>query len=279
MEFLKRDIDTCAKIAHVYEERPQPIQTMVLDHMLARIQRTHDRRKACVFVGEPGIGKSTAIEAFRASNPGCVIVIRLQSKVTGTQVLQMLLAALRQHNGKPVGYITNATAQVVQQLGWEIQSYGDDLPRDARPDLFPYLTVIFDEAQYLTKGAIDALRAYNEPHYFCAGTFPLGLVFVGNDQMSLENRRGDSVLDAAMRDRLLYTERLDYNFVTPDDIAAFVQAHGITDKGAQKAIVTRFSGNRIVRSFRQILRFVDDCKDEAGDDPVTAATVLSIATL
>lgn len=280
MEFLKRDIDTCATIAHVYGERPQPIQTTVLDHMLTRMQRTPDRRRAAMFVGPAGIGKTTAIEAFRAANPGSVIVINvLKRGVTGPQILQQVLRALRNHNGRPVKYITNATEQIWQQLGAEIERYGHDLPRSARPELFPHLTIVFDEAQRLTNAALDALRGYNEPHYQCSGTFPLGMIFVGNNELSLESRDGSSILDEGMRDRLLYAERLNYKFITPDDIAAFVQSHGITDKGAQKSIVTRFSGDRIVRSFRQIERFIDDCKDEAGDDPVTAATVLSIATL
>lgn len=264
----------------IYGDRPQPLQTTVLDHMVTRMQRTHERRRAAMFVGPAGIGKTTAVEAFRCANADHVIVINvLKRGVTGTQILQQVLRALRLHNGRPIKYITNATEQIWQQLAVEIEHYGQGLPRDARPDLFPLLTIVFDEAQRLTNAALDALRGYNEPHYLCTGTFPLGLIFVGNNELSLEDRGGGSILDEGMRDRLLYADRLNYKFITPEDIASFSQARGITDKSAQKAIAQRFSGERIVRSYRQIERFIDDCNDEAGGGPVTAAIVLSIATL
>lgn len=264
----------------LYAERPAPIQTTVLDYMVTRMQRTHDRRRSAMFVGPPGLGKSTAIEAFRAANPESVMVVSvLKRGVTGTQVLQQLLRALRAHNGRPANYITNATAQVLQQIGVEIEHAGGGLPRDAGPERFPSLTIVFDEAQRLTNAALDALRGYNEPHYHCAGTFPLGMIFVGNNELSLEDRGGGSILDEGMRDRLLYAARIGYSLVTPDDIKSFAQSLGIADKGALTMIARRFSGERIPRSFRQIERFVDECRDEACGAPVTAEIVNSIPTL
>ncbi|MEZ5743419.1 MAG: helix-turn-helix domain-containing protein [Sphingomonadaceae bacterium] len=69
------------------------IETSVLRRMVARMQKTHDRRRASFFVGPPGIGKSTAIEAFRAANPQNVAVTQILKRgVTGPRNIAAALA-------------------------------------------------------------------------------------------------------------------------------------------------------------------------------------------
>ncbi|MBA4050962.1 MAG: hypothetical protein C0472_03585 [Erythrobacter sp.] len=258
---------------------PQPIKTSIFEHMYERMKRTHWRRRASVFVGPPGIGKSTAIEAFRAKYPQEVVVVSvLKRGITGPQALQQLLQALRTRNGNPATYITNATSQVQQQIAVEIEKVGGGLPRDTSPERFPLLTIVFDEAQRLTNGAIDALRDYNEPHYRCRGTFPLGLIFVGNNELSLKIASdGNSILDAGMGDRLRYSEHLTYDHVERQDIELYVRSLGVSDDGAVNAIVSAFYGPfGDQRSFRRINDLVEDLVDEALDEPITRDTVRAV---
>lgn len=257
----------------------QLIRTSILDRMVERMKRTHWLRRPSVFVGPPGIGKSTAIEAFRAAHPNEVVVVSVMKRgITGPQALQQLLHALRIKNGNPATYITNATSQVQQQIAVEIEKVGGGLPRDSRPECFPLLTIVFDEAQRLTNGAIDALRDYNEPHYRCRGAFPLGMIFVGNNELSLKIASdGTSILDAGMGDRLRYSDRLTYDDVERQDIELYVRSLGIEDDGAVNAIVSAFYGPFAdQRSFRRIGDLVEELIDEALDEPITRETVRAV---
>lgn len=222
------------------------IHTAIVKRLFARMQRTHDRRRASFFVGPAGIGKSTAIEAFRRANLGEVMVVRvLKRGLTGPQALQQLLIALRTRDGRENGYITNATSEVQRYVALELERAAAGLDRDADPDAFPKLTIVFDEAQRLTNGAIDALRDYNDPHGFCRGLFPLGLIFVGNNELSLHAANGGaSLIDEGMADRLLYRERLTYDDVERADLDAFVRSQGVNDNEAVLAIVGTFAGPR-----------------------------------
>lgn len=255
------------------------IETAVLRRLVARMQRTHERRRASFFVGPPGLGKTTAIEVFRRNNPGTVAVVKVMKRgVTGPQALKQLLLGLRSLENRETVYLTNATADVQRYLAMQIEKLGGNLPRSAEPQLFPRITIVFDEAQRLTNGAIDALRDYNEPHYLCAGTFPIGMVFVGNNELSLElNGNGASILDEGMADRLLYRERLTYDDIERADLELFARNMGVKDQGAIAAIVSCFFGQfGQQRSFRRVSDFIDELRDEAMDQPITAATVRSV---
>lgn len=260
----------------------EPIPTRILNQLVTRMQRTHERRRAAFFVGPPGIGKSTAVAAFQAANPRGVMVTRIVKRgATGTQALQTMLHALRERSGRATTrYMTNATAQVTSYIACEIEQIGGGLSRTADLEQFPLLTIVFDEAQRLTNGAIDALRDWNEPHYYCAGTFPIGMIFVGNNELSLEaGRGGASILDEGMQDRLLYRDRLTYDDVERADLERFARAHGIDDDGAVAAIGAAFAGPQTQRSFRRLSDFLDEVRDEAGGGAVTRDTVRAILEL
>jgi hypothetical protein len=259
----------------------EPIPTRILTQMVPRMQRTHDRRRASFFVGPPGIGKSTAIAAFAAANGDSVMVSRITKRgVTGPQALQSMLLALRARVGHETRYVTNATSEVQRYIAVEIEKAGYGRRRDEDAALFPKLTIVFDEAQRLTNGAIDALRDWNEPHYYCAGTFPIGMIFVGNNELSLESGRGGtSILDEGMQDRLLYRERLTYEHVDRADLENFARSVGVVDDGAVAAIGAAFAGPDTQRSFRRLADFIDQLFDEAGDAPVTRETVRAVLSL
>ena len=258
------------------------LETSVLRRLLARMQRTHDRRRVSVFVGPPGIGKTTAIEAFRRSNPDNVVAVKVMKRgVTGPQALQQLLLALRSLRNRDTGYLTSATSEVQRYLAIEIEKIGGGLTRDQRPELFPHVTVVFDEAQRLTNGAIDALRDYSEPHYLCRGTFPIGMIFVGNNELSLQaSNGGASILDEGKADRLLYRDRLTYDDIERADLELFIRSMGVNDDSAITGIINVFSGNhRAQPSLRKVGDFIDELRDEAMGEPVTAATVRKVLGL
>lgn len=269
-------IDTASKSGHGGDY----LDTSVKLRLGARMHRTHERRRASVFIGPAGIGKTTAADAFRRENPETVAYIQITKRgVTGPQALQQLLLALRSLRGEATKYVTNATMEVQRYIDIEIERLGAGLPRSADPNLFPRITVIFDEAQRLTNGAIDALRDYNEPHYFCRGTFPIGLIFIGNERTPLEVRNDDTTLfDEGMADRLLYRDRLTYDDVERADVELFIRSMGVDDSEAVNAILSRFSGGTDEQlSLRRVRDFIrEDLSDEAMGEPITAAIVRAV---
>jgi hypothetical protein len=257
----------------------QFIKTSIYQRLITRMEKTHRARRASIFVGPPGIGKSTAITAFKMANPDNVLVIRIMRRgVTRTQVLEQLWLALRARTGREMTYATTSFARTQHNVDVEIERASNGLRRDDDLEKFPLLTVVFDEAQRLTNDAIDVLRDYNEPHYFCRGTFPLGMIFVGNNELSLSpSDNGMSILDMGMADRLKYADRLSYDDVEKDDIRRFVKAHGVDNEGAVEAVVRFFfGGDGQQRSFRKIADLIDELRDEALDEPITAETVAAV---
>ncbi|WP_372732412.1 AAA family ATPase [Novosphingobium sp.] len=255
------------------------LNTSIKRRLVTRMHRTHERRRASVFIGPPGIGKTTAAAAFMQANPNNVAYYKVaKTGMTGPQALQQLLLALRKLSGKQTKYVTNATLEVQRYIDLEIESLGGGLLRSDAPDRFPHLTVIFDEAQRLTHGAIDALRDYNEPHYFCSGAFPIGLIFIGNEHTPLEVRNdGKTIFDEGMTDRLLYRERLTYDDLERSDVELFVRSLGVDDNEAVNAVVTLFSTTSDdQRSLRRVSDFTDLLHDEAMGEPITAATVRAV---
>ena len=100
------------------------------------------------------------------------------------------------------------------------------------------------------------------------------MVFVGNNELSLEaGRGGESILDEGMQDRLLYRDRLSYDDVERADLESFARAAGIEDDSAVQAIGAAFGRPRAQRSFRRLADFLDDLRDEAGGQPITRDTV------
>lgn len=255
------------------------IKTSIHRRLFSRMEKTHRARRASIFVGPPGIGKSTAIQAFQTANPDTVVVARIMRRgVTRTQVLEQLWLALRSRTGQEKVYATTSFARTQHNVDVEIEKVAHNLRRDDDIEKFPLLTVVFDEAQRLTNDAIDVLRDYNEPHGLCRGTFLLGMIFVGNNELSLSpSDNGMSILDMGMADRLKYADRLSYDDVEPADVRQFALANGVDDKGAVEAIVRFFfSGDGQQRSFRKVADLIDELRDEALGEPITAATVAAV---
>ena len=264
-------------------ERSDYVPTSIAVRMTARLRATHKRRGISVFSGPPGLGKTTAIEQFAIEFPGSVAVVKIATQgVRELGVMQHALEALRNirvHQGWPRS--GQGTFEARHDLASEISAWAHnridtrirnpDLEREAGP-----LSLVFDEAQNLSRNAIECLRYWNDRDR-CYGPFPIGLVFVGNNEFALKaDKSGTSAISAAVADRSLYIERFEYADLSNADLRLFLSAKGIGDPGALDALMKHFSTPRVPRSLRQVLRVALDVLDEAAGDPVTAAHVWAV---
>jgi hypothetical protein len=259
------------------EARPF-VDTTVARLMLSRMALTHEERGITVISGPWGIGKTTAIDAFAAANEYGCAVVKVEPGVTkrGTtagRVLQSVVEALRELAGRSVGtQLSNATWTLRQMIRSQLSDIFD-LDREYHQPLF---TFIFDEAQYLSREAIDLLRFWND-HDRTSTPFPVGLIFVGNNEFAMaESLGGDSVLSGAVRSRLLFEVPLAYTHINDADLMLFAQSRGVSDSGALSEFVAYFSQPRVRRDLRTAERLLTMCRRHAGDDPITHAIVREI---
>jgi hypothetical protein len=261
------------------------VSTSITKALLPRMKRTHERRRISVFSGPPGIGKSTTIEQFRADEDPCVGVVAVPPGPNGgikpVAAMQLAIEALRQAGADGMHSPASHTAQrrcifnlVCRWAGIDPHAF-----RHGGDAWAPPLTLVFDEAQNLSREAIEALRFLNDSNGGYS-PFPLGLVFVGNSEFVLKsNGRAQSVLSAAVSDRILYDVTFIYPDVTDDDLALFLETRGLTDPGALQLFLDHFRARRPDRSFRRATDLLDELADEAAGGPITADTVRSVIDL
>lgn len=265
------------------------IATSIASSLLPRLRRTHKRRRIGVFAGPPGIGKSTALEAFRAEEEWNVGLVSVPPGPKGglmpTAAMHLAAEALRGFAPRsysarvPNGYIelrNRLFSMVSEWAGFQ----ASEVRRDGLdPSEFPPLTLIFDEAQNLSRDAIEMLRFAND----ATGGFsplPLGLIFVGNNEFVLKtDRGGPSVLSAAVADRALYTETFSYSDVSDDDLTLFFEASGIVDPKALQMVVRHFSAGRSDRSFRRAADLAAELSEEAAGAAITPDVVRDVLSL
>lgn len=109
------------------------------------------------------------------------------------------------------------------------------------------------------------LRDWNDADR-CYAPFPHALVFVGNNEFSLSGATAsESVISAADADRALYLQTFDYDDVTDDDLALFIDARRNLDPNALAAVVRSFRTPRALRSLRRVGDLLDDLDKIAGD--------------
>jgi DNA transposition AAA+ family ATPase len=251
------------------------VPTSVARGLIARMRITHERRRISIFSGPPGIGKTTAIDAFRAVNPDSVVVVKVARRpAKEVVVLQHALEALRD--------LTKVTKRGVPSSIWELRTYihkelhawvGSpvDSPTAARPNT--RLTFVFDEAQNLARSAIEVLRFWNDADR-CYAPFPVGLVFVGNNEFSLKpDASGESAISSAVADRALHIQALEYDDLTDADIEMFLAARGLDDSGARGAVLRYLRTTRAPRSLRRVEDLLDDLQDIAHGGDISADVV------
>lgn len=255
------------------------VPTSIARRLISRMQATHDLRRISVFAGPPGIGKTTAIDAFQARRPDEVAVVKIARRnAKEVLVLQHVVEAVRRLSSSPLQHTANSIWDLRNDLFGAICQWAGAETAAARKgdyerDAFGRLTIVFDEAQNLSRDAIDALRYWNDADR-CYAPFPLGLVFVGNNEFSLAaDDGGASVISAAVADRALYVQAFGYGELTDDDLKLFMEARGLIDPGAVAAVVRCFRAPRAVRSLRRVVDMLDDLEEIAGNDLITAETV------
>ena len=81
------------------------------------------------------------------------------------------------------------------------------------------------------------------------------------------------MISAAVADRALYLQTLDYDDVTNDDLTLFIDGRGDYEPNAVAAIVRSFRGPRSVRSLRRLADLLDDLEAMAAGQAISADTV------
>ncbi|MDP3172819.1 MAG: AAA family ATPase [Phenylobacterium sp.] len=256
------------------------VATSIARRLIARIQATHERRRISVFSGPPGIGKTTAIDVACSRRPDEMVVVKIaRQNAKEVLVLQHLLEGLRRLGGSSLKHAPTSLWELRQKI-YSTMCHWAGVDADAvrqgehEPGKLGRLTVIFDEAQNLSRESIDALRYWNDTDR-CYAPFPLGLVFVGNSEFSLAGGR-NSVISAAVADRALYVQTLAYNELTDEDLRLFISARVDAEPDAVAMIIRSFSGPRTVRSLRRVADLLEELADTADGRSINQGIVRGV---
>lgn len=254
--------------------QPEPYAaTTIARNMAIRLARTHDKQAIAIFSGAPGIGKSTSLRAFQDANSSSVAIIKLQKKnASATLVMQHVIEALLvlvDGSGRG-GHVHAAGAFIVRDMMKRTISRhvrALDIQGELKDSR---LTLVFDEAQNLSRAAIEELRFWNDRDGQI-GDLPIGLVFVGNAEFSLAaDSTGQSTISAAVASRALYQLELDRDDLTDEDFGLVLEAHGIIDANARASALRTFRTSNTVRDLRGLVRLVDELRDRAATRPAMA---------
>ena len=263
------------------DKKPVPfVKTTVARLMLPRMRVTHEERGITVISGDPGIGKTSAIDAFEQEFNDQCLVVKIESPATSRgiknlRMLQLVIEALKTKRSRYVGEYLGNTPWVLKQ---KIESLLSEWSIDFGPDAPwpPTFTIIFDEAQNLSKEAIELLRYWNDQDR-CSMPFPVGLIFVGNDEFAMQrNERGESVLSSAVRSRLLYEVPLSYQHLDDADMTLLLESRGVKDPNALRELVAHLSHERVKRNLRQMNKVLMLCHREADGGPITEQVVKQV---
>ncbi|MCP3735968.1 ATP-binding protein [Sphingomonas sp. RP10(2022)] len=259
------------------EARPF-VETSIARLMRSRLGLTHEECGISVISGPWGVGKTWAIDAFVKEIEFGVAVVKVEPAstkkgATCIMVMQMVLESLSTLlNYREVNHPNSHW--ILRRSIYNMLNHYRSVTWD-RDDTAQF-TFIFDEAQYLSREAIEMLRFWNDSDRTTT-PFPVGLIFVGNNEFALqEDASGESVLSGAVRSRLLFQEFLQYANLGDSDLSLFLQSRGITDPGAIAEFLRYFSSPGRPRDLRYAERQASFFRRRAGDGPVTGEMVRNI---
>lgn len=255
------------------------VQTSVVRFIQTRLQVTHQDRAICVISGPWGIGKTTAVEAFARANSDCCLIVKIEqgSMTRGASpvfVLQQTIETLRPIIGRSQrASLSNAYWSLRQMLyncmrEWRAYLNEREAPCGSQP-----LSIIFDEAQYLSRDAIEMLRFWNDEDRTVMPE-PVGLMFLGNSEFALrESASAPSVLSGAVRSRALFLETLTYGDVSDEDVSQFLRSKGEYEDEALVLLLRHFKQPRVRRDFRSMDRIDRSIRRQEGSKPISAESV------
>lgn len=266
------------------------VSTSISRSIVARLNRVHRLRAVRVYSGPPGIGKTTALRMFASEHSSEVAVVVVPPGPKGgvgvVMAGHLIIEAIYRTLGINHSVAAFSTSRIEQrsELFQAICEWaGIPIPERRRGMSGfdgPPLTIVFDEAQNLSREAIEMLRYLNDGD---TGFSPVtvGLAFLGNNEFSLAvDAYGGCVLTDAVRSRSGPPELLSYDHVTDDDISLFVDSRCAIDDAAMGLII-RYFARRPDRDFRRIADVVAELVDEAGPDTTITtnhvAAVLGLA--
>lgn len=258
-------------------EGPLPfVPTSVARQLLRRLEVTHEECGIAVLSGPWGIGKTTAINEFERANEGQCVVVKVEQTskrgASAVTTMQYLIEAMRGPLGKSerpaLGYSFWELRRIL--YSYFLKQFGPDVEH---PEHWPTFTLIFDEAQYLSRDAIEMLRYCNDSDRTTT-PFPVGLVFIGNNEFALkEDGSGESPLSGAVRSRALFIEELEYADVTDTDLILFAQSRGVSHPAALSAFVGHFSKPRVKRDLRNADRLLSAVRRRAGEGAISVEII------
>lgn len=269
-------------------ENSDYVSTSISRAILSRLDRVHRRRKIGIYAGPPGIGKTVTLERFQAENPGRVAIATLlpgpKGGVGAVMAGHLMLKAIGAVVGggwgdrAPSGRLDLMSELHHAICGWAEIPVGSQR-RGGKVQDVPPLTMVFDEAQYISKDALEFLR-----HIFDAKTshtpVKVSMFFIGNAEFSLAPlASGNNVFSDSFGDRCFEPETWSYDHVTDDDLRLVADHLCLIDADGLDFVLSHFSRRRD-RSFRRLTELLDELDEESNGQSISrnhVAAVLGLA--
>ncbi len=207
-------------------DAPDWVATGTAERILAALGYAQMAGDVAVIYGGAGVGKSTAAREYRRRYPNVWHATMSPATAGVTTALEEVCLALGMRE------LPQGAARMAREIVARV--------RDTRG------LIIVDEAQHLSVGALDALRAIHD-------ATGVGLALMGNDLVYARMTGGARV---AWLDRLFSRigRRLRVARASRADVEAIADAHGVGGGDALKRLATIGAGAGALRSVTKCLR-------------------------
>lgn len=259
------------------------VLTSVARSILAYAENTHRRGRISCISGPPGIGKTAAIQQFRTRHPGEVAIAKVGKRnATPTACLREMVQAVRHSASFKTGYYIQGGLFDLRNMLYNLLCQRDDLlivkahnGNYSKKDFTP-LTIIFDEAQNLSREWVDMLRYWNDSEE-CYAPFPISFLIVGNSELILRpDTLGDTHISRAIGDRLLHSQVFEYGDVSDDDLLLVADSRADLSDEVRDCILVAYSAPKAIRSLRTLGDALELAADEADGGAITPQIMMEV---